>query len=328
MKHCLLNTSLTLFLSAILTFVFAGGAYSEEESAKYPRRPINFIVALTPGATGDMACRFIAKAAEKYLGQPIVVINKPGGGTSIGIEAIATAKPDGYTIGYAPHSGIFVEPLLAKLPYNPVTDLTPIMQFGSLLFGISVKANAPFKSFADIISHARQNPKKLTYGSTGPNNMQFFIISQIAKKEKVEFLNIPSRGGPESHTALLGGNLDFIAATVVDSLLDAGEERLLLVLSDERSPEYPDVPSLRDLGFDIPAPMIFSVVGPKGIPAPILSKIEDAFTKAMKDPTFVKGMRENLRYPIAYRNSKELGEYINRNVEAYRKILKEMNMIK
>ncbi len=314
-----------LFCCIILTYLLAGWGYAAED---YPQRPINFIIPLGAGATGDVASRLLIKGAEKHLGQPLVPVNKAGGGTTIGIAAIAAAKPDGYTIGYATHSGVFVGPLLAKLPYYPTTDLTPIMQFGALFFGVNVRASSPFKSFAEIIAYARKNPKKLTYGTNGPSSMQYFIMSQVAKKEKVEFTHIPFKGSPEETAALLGGNVDFVVDTVVQSLVEAGEVRVLLTLNEERSPDYPNVPTLKDLGFDVPTPMILSVMGPKGLPAPMVKRLEDAFAKALKEPVFIKGMRESLHYPIIYRNSKDLGEYMTRNVEAYRKILTEMNLIK
>jgi len=329
MRHRLLKTKIALLLCLALPFLFVEFCYSQEEDiSKFPHRPITFIVPLGAGATGDVASRLLAKAAEKYFEQPIVPLNKAGGGTAIGISAIASAKPDGYTIGYATHSGFFVGPILEKLPYHPLKDLTPIMQFGVLLFGVSVKANSPFKSFQDILTYARQNPKKLTYGTNGPISMQFFIMNQVFKKENVEITHIPFKGSPEEHTALLGGNVHFVVDTIVDSLVEAKEERILLTLNEERSEAYPQIPTLKDLGFNIPTPMILNVVGPKGIPAPIVKKLEDTFTKAMKDPTFIKGMNENLRYPIVHRSSKELGDYMTRSFEAYEKILKEMGLAK
>ncbi len=310
-------------------FVGAGLGYAaEEDIAKYPSRPINFIIPLSPGDAADMAARFLAKEAEKYLGQPLVPINKAGGGATIGISAIASAKPDGYTLGYPPHSGVFVGPQLSKLSYHPLQDLTPIMQFGVVLFGVSVKANSPYKSFADILAHARKNPKKVTYATIGPTSMQHFVMSQIARKEKLEIVHIPFKGGSEVHAALLGGNVDFVVGTIVNSLVEAGEERVLLILNEERSAAYQKIPSLKELGFEIPIPMMLSIVGPKGMPAPMVRKIEDAFTKATKEPAFIKGMQENLRYPIVHRNSKELGDYLAKNYEAYRRILTEMGLIK
>lgn len=329
MKQLLFNKKICIFLCLGLALLFVKSGYPQEEDvAKYPSRPITLIIPLLAGAPGDIASRFIAKEAEKFLGQPIVPTNKPGGATSIGVTAIAKAKPDGYTIGYAAHSGVFIGPLLEKLPYHPVKDLKPIMQFGSLYFSVSVKTESPFKSFKDLVSYARQNPKKLTYASTGTTSMQYFIVNQIFKNEKLEMIHIPFKGSPEGHASLLGGHIDFIVDTIVYPLVEAGQERILLILNDQHAEEFPNIPTLRNLGYDIPTPMILSIMGPRGIPDGIVKKVEDAFTKAMKEPGFIKGMKENLRFPIVYRNSKDLSEYTIHSFETYEKILKEMGLIK
>jgi tripartite-type tricarboxylate transporter receptor subunit TctC len=329
MKPSLLKSKVSFLLCLALILLLTASGYPQEaEIAKFPSRPITYITPLPPGGPTDLAIRLISKEAEKYLGQPIVIVNKPGGTLTIGIAAIAAAKPDGYTIGYAGHSGMFVVPLLEKVPYHPIKDLKPIMQFGGYNFGVIVKADSPSKDFQDLISYARQNPKKLTYGTSGANSMQYIIMEQIAKKEKIQITHIPFKGTPEVQTALLGGHILFGAGDFNYSLLEAGQIRLLLLLRDERSAEYPKTPILKDLGYDIPCPMTFNVFGPKGIPDGIAKKIEDAYTQAMKDPAFIKGMKEDLLLPIVHRNHKELSDYTNYNYEVYAKFLREMGLAK
>ena len=329
MKPNLFKTKMSIFLCLALSLLFTASGYSQEaEIAKFPSRPITFIVPLPPGGPADLSFRLISKEAGKYLGQPIVIVNKPGGTLTIGIAAIAAAKPDGYTIGYAGHSGMFVAPLLEKVPYHPIKDLTPIMQFGGYNFGVIVKGDSPYKTFQDLITYARQNPKKLTYGTAGANSMQYVIMEQVAKKENVQITHIPFKGTPEVQTALLGGHLLFGAGDFNYSLLEAGQIRLLLLLKDERSDKYPKIPILKNLGYDIPCPIMGNVFGPKGIPEGIAKKIEDAYTQAMKEPAFIKGMKEDLLLPIVYRNHKELADYTNYNYEVYAKFLKEMGLTK
>ncbi len=329
MKKNFLNVTVSVFLCLVLFLLFTPLGYSEEsEVAKFPSHPITFIVPLPPGGPTDLAIRLMSKEAEKHLGQPIVISNKPGGTLTIGIAAIAAAKPDGYTIGYCGHSGMFVVPLIEKVPYHSIKNLEPIMQFGGYNFGIIVKADSPFKTFKDMIDYARQNPKKLTYGTSGANSMQNIIMEQIARKEKVQITHIPFKGTPEVQIALLGGHILFGAGDFNASLVEAGQVRPLLLLRDEQSAEYPKTPILKDLGYDIPSPMTINVFGPKGIPEGIIKKIEDAYTKALKEPAFTKGMKEDLLLPIVHRNRKQLAEYTNYNYEIYVKFLKEMGLTK
>ena len=171
-------------------------------------------------------CRLISKEAEKFLGQSIIRVNKPGGSFSIAIAAIASSNPDGYTIGYAGHPGLFVVPLTEKAPYHAVKDLKQIMQFGYLNIAVTVKEDSAFKKFEDVVTYARQNPKKLTYGSAGVGSFGHLGMELIGKKEEG-----------------------------------------------------------------------------------IVKKLEDAFTKAMKEPAFIKGMKD-LRLTIAYRNSMEMDDYV------------------
>ena len=137
-----------------------------------------------PGGPTDLAVRLICKEAEKYLKQPVVVVNRPGGALSVGTAAIATAKPDGYTVGFSGGPPLFLTPLLEKVPYDPIKDIRSVIQYGGLNFGVYVKADSPFKTFQDLIAYARQNPKKATYGTVGVNSMGHLMMEQIAKTRK------------------------------------------------------------------------------------------------------------------------------------------------
>lgn len=328
MKPHFTKLNAPLLLSIVFAFLFGEFGYCQDvEVAKFPSRPITYIVPVPPGGGTDLSIRLIAKEAEKYLGQPIAVVNKPGAALTIGTAAIASAKPDGYTIGFSGGPPLFLTPLLEKVPYHPLKDFTMIMQYGSFNFGVYVKGDSPFKSFKNLITFARQNPKKLTYGTVGTNSMGHLTLEDIAKKENVEITHIPFKGTPEVQTALLGGHVIAGAGDFNFSFVEAGQIRLSLLLRDEHSAEYPEVPILKDLGYDNPYPMIIGIIGPKGIPEGIVKKLEDAFTKAMNEPTFIKGMKD-LRLPIAYRNGKELNEYIVRNYHFFSNLLKEKGLIK
>ncbi|OGP55225.1 MAG: hypothetical protein A2162_06505 [Deltaproteobacteria bacterium RBG_13_52_11b] len=331
MKHFCSKSGEYFFIGVVALFLLllAGSGYAQdEEAAKYPNRPVTFIQPFSAGAPADLTIRLVSKEAEKSLGQTIIVVNKPGGSGTIGVAAIASAKPDGYTIGNAPHSPMFVVPHLEKVPYHPVKDIRMIAQFAAFNMGVSVRSDSPIKSFQDLIDFARQNPKKLTYGTAGANSMQFIIMEQIAKREKVQITHIPYKSTAESQTALLGGHILFAAGDFNYPLIEAKQIRLVVLFREESKEQYPGVPALKDLGYDFPTPMPMCVAGPKGIPEGIVKKLEEAYTKAVKAPAFIKGMKEDLHLPIVYRNSKELAEYTANHYEAYGKILKEMGLTK
>ena len=181
--------------------------------------------------------------------------------------------------------------------------------------------------FKDVVEFARKNPKKLTYGTSGTGTSANVAMETIAKREGVQFTIVPFKGSPETQAALLGGHVLLAAGGFGQSLVDAGETRLLLLLAEARSPYFPEVPILKDLGYDIPAPTLFNVVGPRGLPEAIEKKIEDAFTKAMSEPAFIKGMKD-LRLTVVYRNSSQLEEYVARNYESMGKLLKQLGFAK
>ena len=329
MKNHLFNSKIALFFCVFSILCVPMLGYSqEEEVAKYPSRPITYIQPFTAGVPADLAIRLISKEAEKILGQPIVVLNKPGAAGTIGVAAIAASKPDGYTIGNAPHSPMIVVPHLEKVPYHPVKDIKMIMQFGAFNMGVIVKSDSPFKTFKDLIDFARQNPKKLTYGTAGANSMQNIIMEQIAKKENVQITHIPFKATGEAQTALLGGHILFAAGDFNYSLIESGQARVLFLFREERAAEYPDAPILKDFNYEFPFPTFICAAGPKGIPDGIVRKLDDAFAKAMKQPSFIKGMKEDLRLPIVYRGSKELSDYVANSYEVYGRMLKEMGLMK
>jgi tripartite-type tricarboxylate transporter receptor subunit TctC len=327
MKSCFMRSKGFFFLAVVIVLLGWGMGYSQEDISKYPSKPITYIVPIPPGTGTDLSVRLMAKELEKQLGQTIVVVNKPGAALTIGTAAVASAKPDGYTIGFSGGPPLFFTPLLEKVPYHPLKDLRMVTQFGGFNFGVIVKGDSPFKSFKDLINYARQNPKKLTYGTTGTNSMPHITMERIAKQENVQITHIPFKGTPESQTALLGGHILAASGDFGSSLVESGETRVLMLLKEEKSAEYPQVPILKDMGYNLPYPMFIGVITSKAVPDGIVAKLDQAFAKAMKEPAFINGMKE-LRLPILYRSGKELDAYVAQNYDYYSKLFRELGLIK
>jgi tripartite-type tricarboxylate transporter receptor subunit TctC len=322
-----MKTSVVALASALfIALLLCSPGYSQEDAAKFPTKPVTHIVPVPPGGPTDLAVRLICKEAEKYLKQPVVVLNKPGGALSVGTAAIATAKPDGYTVGFSGGPPLFLTPLLEKVPYDPIKDIRSVIQYGGFNFGVYVKGDSPIKSFQELIAYARQNPKKATYGTVGANSMGHLMMEQIAKREKVQITHIPFKGTPEVQTALLGDHVLFGAGDFNASFVEAKQIKLVMMLKNEPSAEYPGVPTIKEL-YDLPYPMYISIITQRGVPDAIVNKLEDALKQAMKEPAFIKGMKE-LNLPVIYRTGRELDATVLQNYNYYSKLLKELGVIK
>jgi len=315
-----LAARIVFLLSAISLLLVTAYGPTQASELNYPARPVTFIIPLPPGGNSELAIRLILRQAEKHLGQTIVPINKPGGALTIGIGEIGRAKPDGYTIGFSAFGPMTVTPFLQKVPYHPVNDFKQIMQFGSFNVGLTVHGDSSFKSLGDLVAHARSSQKKMTFGAVAAG-LNPTIMKKIAEKEGIEFTAMPFASAGPAEIALLGKHVDMAAGDFSPAFIEAGQTRLLVVFRDERSEEYPHVPVLKELGYNIPCRLFMGIHGPKGIPDSAVKKLEDAFTKGMKEPEFVKGMKE-LRLPIFYRNSKDLSDYVAGGYEIYKEFLK------
>jgi tripartite-type tricarboxylate transporter receptor subunit TctC len=314
-----------VILIATFFLFFTQTGVAQEDVSKYPSKPITFVCPSATGTTIDLSNRLIAKELEKILGQPVVIANKPGAAFVIGTAAVASAKPDGYTIGYTGGPPLWFTPLLEKVTYDPLKDLRMVAGYGVFNAAVMVKGDSPFKTFKDVIDYARKNPKKVSFGTTGTNSIMHIAFEQIAKQENVQMVHIPFQGDVD--TPLLGGHITFGGGNVTPSLAEAKKVRLLMMLKEEKSAEYPDVPRLKDLGYNIPWPNMASVMAPKAVPDAIIKKLDDAVAAVMKTPSVVKGMAD-LQLPIRYYSSKELDTYIVKNYEYYKKVFSEMGLIK
>ena len=326
MSH--LSKQIVCFFITLLLTAWTVPAAFGQVGAKYPTRPVTVIIPMSSGTSADLGMRLLGRQTEKYLGQPIVVVNKAGGGGVIGFSAVATAKPDGYNIGlYTGAAPAFIIPFLEKVPYDTVKDFKFIMQYLNINFGVVVKGDSPFKNFKDLIAYARQNPKKLTYATNAPNSMANLIMEQIAKQEGILMTHIPFKSSTEYQAALLGNHIQFVAGDFNFPQVEAGETRLLLSFMEKRSEDFPQVPILKDLGYDVPCPVLNGIFAPKDLPDDIAKKLEDAFSKGMKEPAFIKGIRD-LRLSVFHRSSQELEDYTVQTYAKFGKMLKEMGLVK
>jgi tripartite-type tricarboxylate transporter receptor subunit TctC len=283
-----------------------GAAPAQE---KYPTKPINFVIGYPAGGTTDVCARPLVMAASKILGQPIVVLNKPGGGSAVAVASLKIEKPDGYTIGVLP-SGAVLSQHMRKVPYDSAKDFTPIMQYAVYLYGLVVRSDSPWKTFKEFIDYAKANPGKIRYSTAGPGTPQHLVMERLALKEKIKWTHIPFQGGGPAITALLGGHVEASSQTTEwKPHVESGRLRLLAVYGEKRMADFPNVPTLQELGYDIAAASLISIAGPKGLSPQIVETLHGAFKKAMEDPDFIK-VSKQVDQPPLYRGPDDLAKHL------------------
>src|SRR5512136_819998 len=216
----------------------------------YPSKPIHMIITFPPGGSVDPSTRAIFEGAKKFLDQPIIIENKAGGGGTVGIAEAAKQKPDGYDIVSFVVSGLTRVPHLRPLPYK-LGDIVPIMQFAQVPSGVAVQANSPWRTFKELVDHARKNPKKVKFSTQGVSIPQDISMELIARKEKISWILVPYKGTAPAITALLGGHVDFTCvSTDFIPHVKAGKLKVLAILDQKRLDDFPQIPTLSELGYD------------------------------------------------------------------------------
>jgi tripartite-type tricarboxylate transporter receptor subunit TctC len=315
----------TYFVMAVMASILVLGFSAI--AAEYPNKPINLVIQYPPGGSTDLTARALANGARKYLGQPVICENKAGGGGTVGVALVAAKPADGYTIGIVTSSPTMAFHM-GKLNFHSLNDLTPIMRWGNYLFGITVRSDSQFKTMKDVMDYIKQNPEKLSYGSPGVGTPPHLAMEELSMVAGVKFTHIPSQGIAQNNTALLGAHIDLISdSSGWAPLVDAGKFRLIAIWSEKRCERYPQVPTIKEVGYDVVARSHLGVIGPKGMPQPIVAKLADAFTKAMKEPEFLDIMKK-FDMPSFYAGTEEYTKYLQTDFENVGKLVKKLGLDK
>lgn len=269
--------------------------------AAYPDRPITLLVGFAPGGSMDMSARALAAAAEKILGQPIVIENKTGGTGIVALAAMLAQSPDGYTLCATPSSVLIRVTQMQQAPFKPLKSFKPIIGFATPQLGIAVKSDAPWKTLKDLANDARKNPGKIKYATTGVGSTTQAAVEEIAFKEKVQMTHVPYKGSIEALTALMGGHVEFASLTseFIPSV-KAGQTRLLATMGEERSPTFPAVPTMKESGYDFVNDAVYAIVAPAALPPALAKKLEAAFAKAIKDKQYLEAINKIDHIPVYY----------------------------
>lgn len=277
--------------AALAIGLIALAGSSDVFAQAYPTKPITMVVPWPAGGSTDIVMRSISEAAAKRLGQPIVTDNKPGASGTLGPAVLAaTAKPDGYTLAQMPIT-VMRLPLMQRTTWDPLRDFTYIVHLTGYTFGITTKGDGQFKTWAEVVAYAKANPGKVTYASPGAGTSLHIGMEQIAAHAGIQLTHVPFKGGAETGAAVLGGHTTLQAdSTGWKPLVDAGQLRLLALWTAERSKNWPDVPTLKELGYPFVFDSPFGIAGPKGMEEAIVAKLHDAFKAAIEEQAVIATM--------------------------------------
>ncbi|MGV3570622.1 MAG: Bug family tripartite tricarboxylate transporter substrate binding protein [Ramlibacter sp.] len=275
----------------------------------YPSRPITFICPWPAGGTADASMRAICQAAAKVLGQPIAVDNRAGAAGMIGAAALANARPDGYTVGQIPIS-VTRFSQLGTLKVDPRQAYTYLARTSGQTFGIAVLPNSRFKSLKDMVAHAKANPGKLTYAHAGVGGATHVGMEEFAMAAGIELNAIAYKGGAAALQDTLGGQVDMLAdSSSWAPHVEAGKLRLLATWGEQRLPQFKDVPTLKDVGYDVVVDAPNGIGAPAGLPPAIEKKLRDAFRVAVQGEEF-KAVAERIHAPVMYLDGPDYKKYV------------------
>lgn len=289
---CLRFQGFISLLAAGLFFHFTGNA---QAASDYPNKPIQVIVAWSAGASEDLRARSLAPKMEQVLGQPFMVVNKPGAAGTLGLTLVAKGKPDGYLIGSSPTSPILFAPHVQKVEYDPLTDFTYLAGTAVQPYGILVRSDAPWKNLQELVDYINKNPGKVKYGSFGLGGLGHVYMEELGRQWTLNWVHVPFKGDAPNITALLGGHVPVIvSSSAFVPHVKSGKLRLLGLLTAKRSSTFPDVPTLKEMGFklDLRGNEVLGFCGPKGMPPEIVKKLENAFRQAVGSLEYRKAMEQ------------------------------------
>ena len=285
-------------------------AFALAQPASYPARPITLIVPWPAGGQTDITMRILAELAGRILGQPVVVDNRPGAaGTLVG-PALHNAAPDGYVIGQLPLT-LYRAALQRKVSWDPLRDITPVIQISGVTFGIVVPADSPFHSFADLVAWGRNNPGLLTVGSTGIGSTAHLAMEDVLSREGVRYIHVPYKGTADQMLAVATKTLMVgVNSTGFAPYVETGRLRLLANFNAQRSKRWPHVPTMRELGYtEAVYTSPYGIGMPVGADPLVVRKLHDAFRAALFDP---QHLGELAKYDMdaEYLNTAEYGRFV------------------
>jgi tripartite-type tricarboxylate transporter receptor subunit TctC len=318
------------FLSTFLVMVFGLAAQSPGQE-KFPNRPITIVAPFPPGGVADLTARPVAAAMEKVLKNPVVVVNKTGAAGAVGMSYVATSKPDGYTLLMA-LSSISIIPEADKLfdrkPAYTMDQLIPIALISADPTIFVVNASRPWKNVKEFVDDAKKRPGEISYSSSGVYGTLHMATEMLSHAAGISLKHVPYGGAGPALTAILGGHVDTLASgpAVVIPHIKAGKLRPLAGWGDKRVAALPDVPTFKELGYDIEFYIWAGLFAPRGTPAPVMKVVRESVKEAVSTAEFKSAM-EKLQTPIAYLDAPEFQKFWDKDAKMLADAIKRIGKV-
>ncbi len=318
-----------LFATALATLGLLAGAMPAAAqgvaAASYPNAPIKLIVPYTAGGVTDIMGRLFAEQAGKRLGQPVIIENKTGANGTLGGVQMLSADPSGYYLTMLP-IGTFRMPHITGAQFNPLKDFTYISVISGFNYYIAVNAGSPWKSVGDLVDYAKKSNGAVSYGTPGANSSQHIGMAQLGVKAGADWTHVPFKGDADAISALMGNHIQaVVSSSSILPYVTSGKIRVLASLGDTRSPDLPDVPTLKELGYPIVHTSPMGIAGPKGMDPAVVKKLEAAFREAYDDPEYQAGLKK-LGMSALYMNAADYHKYAIETFNGEREALRSMGV--
>ena len=317
------------FLAALFALVLLPLAAAAQSD--YPTHAITMVVPFPPGGVADITGRPVAEAMGRILKVPVVVENRSGAGGGVGMQYVARAKPDGYTVLMA-LSSISIIPeadkVLGRDPMYQLNQLVPIARFTADPTVLAVRADSPYHSVADLIAAAKKKPGGIAYGSSGNYGTMHVPMEMFAHSADVKMLHVPFTGAGPAIVALLGGQVDAISTgpSTIMGHYKAGKVRVLATWGDRRIASLPDVPTLKELGYDAQFSQWTGLFVPAGTPPEVVAKLRDAARQAAVDATFTNALAK-VETPVQYLDQPQFGEFWNNDAHRLAEVVRRIGKV-
>lgn len=313
-------------IASLAVLVTCVSITASAQSAVWPDRPVRFVLPYAPGGATDLIARPWAEKLGAAFNQQFVLEHRGGAGAMIGTEAVAKATPDGYTFLFTPNAPLSVQPNLRKTTYDPIKSFMPVARVGDTLSGFTIHPSVGVKTFKEMIEFAKKNPGKLMFGSAGLGTGTHLRIEMLKYRAGVDILHVPYRGSADALNDLLAGNIHLMTEINILSHVKAGKLILLNVNHTSRHPDFPDVPTLSELGFpNADVPIWFSIWAPAGTPPEIVAKlnakvVEIAKSDEMKQRLFA------LHVALPIQTPAELAQFLVDDIARNAEVIKAANI--